>query len=137
MADHVVTPANVLKSNNGTVRNGTAGAAISAGDALYYDTATGTYKLFDANGAGDAKNFAGIALNSAAAGQPIALCEEDPDFTPGFPLDEGDVVIGSATAGKLCPVADAASGHYVTVVGVGKGNNKVVLKKVASGAAKP
>jgi hypothetical protein len=34
MADHVVTAANVLKSNNGAVRNGTAGAAITAGYAM-------------------------------------------------------------------------------------------------------
>ena len=138
MADHVVTAANVLKSNNGSVRNGTAGVAITAGDALYFDTATGTYKLYDANGgSADVRKFAGVALNTAAAGQPIALCEEDADFTPGFAVSEGDVVIGSATAGKLCPVADAASGHYVTVVGIGKGNNKMVLRKVESGAAKP
>jgi hypothetical protein len=135
MADFTVTPANVLASVNATiVYNAKAGATITAGQNLYKDT-DNTMKLLDANGADPSFKFAGIALNGASAGQPIAYVVNDPDFTPGYALAAGDVVITSGTAGASAPVDDAASGWYVTVLGVGKGNNKMALNPVAAGAA--
>ena len=49
----------------------------------------------------------------------------------------GDILILSATAGGIAPPADAATGMYVTVLGVAKSSTLVNFKPLASGAAIP
>jgi hypothetical protein len=135
MSNYAITAANVRMSNNGTPEFGVAGVALTQGQAVYLDTADGKLKLFDANGTGDAKVFRGITLNAAAADQPIKICREDPDFTPGCTMAVGDTVIGSATAGAICPDSDAAGGWFKTVLGTAKTTTTMIFKPLASGAA--
>ncbi len=138
MADYSVTAASVLPSTSARLLQVTAGAAITIGQSVYLDTATNTYKAADANGASPLFTFAGIAVSqAAAAGQPLLICQSDPSFTPGFTIAAGATVILSATPGGLAPIADLASGWYLTVVGVGIGSNKINFSPVATGVATP
>jgi hypothetical protein len=132
MADYVPTVANVLASGLARTTTGTAGAAITAGQALCQDV-DGTMKLYDANAASPLNVLKGIALHASLTNQPITYVTEDPQFTPGFALAAGDSVIGSQNPGFLCPDADKLSGWYVTQCGVGIGGNKMNFKILASG----
>jgi len=135
MADKVTIAANVKCGALAVwTPNGMAGAAISAGDNLCKN-ADGTMGLLDANAVDPANKFVGVALNSAALGQPVAYATSDTQFTPGYPVAVGEVVIVSGTPGKSCPAADAVSGWFVTVLGVGIGGNKINLLPVAAGSA--
>jgi hypothetical protein len=111
MAAITITPSSVFKSTGG--RNiGIAGVAITAGQALYIDTADGNkMKLADANGTAPANTFAGIAENGAAAGQPVCYVSNDPSFVIGASLLAGDTIWLSPTAGGITKTqADLVSG---------------------------
>lgn len=135
MSNYVVAAANVRASGNATKEHGLAGVALTQGQSVYLDTADGKLKQYDANGSGDAKVFRGITLNAAGADQPVTICREDPDFTPGCTLAIGDTVIGSATPGAICPDADAVAGWFKTVLGTAKTTTTMNFKPVAAGAA--
>jgi len=103
MAAISITASSVLKSSTGSVANGIAGASITAGQALYIDTGdSNKLKLADANGTAPANTFAGIALNAATAGQPVAYCTNDTaGFTIGASVLAGDTIWLSPTAGGI------------------------------------
>src|SRR5258708_6568545 len=108
MSDYAVTPSGVLSSGvnaGATNKSGIAGESITAGQSLYKDATDGNkMKLSDANVAAKSK-VAGVSLHAALAGQPIQYSESDPNFTPGFTIAAGDVVVASATPGGLAPNA--------------------------------
>lgn len=135
-ADYTVTVNSVLPSSQAVIRRKIAGATITTGKSLAVK-ADGTLDLYDANGAAPLNVFKGIALNSAVTGQPVIYVESDPEFTPGFTVAANAIVIGSATAGGLAPAADLATGHYLTIVGLGIGSNKIDLNPVSSGVVTP
>lgn len=138
MADLVVTATTVVPSVGAQItRNRVAGATITAGQ-LVYIAADGTVKLADANGATPLFKIAGIALNAASAGQPIDFCFSDPALTivASVPIVAGDILIASATPGSIGAAADAATGWYVTVVGLGIGSNQVMFGLLSAGVPK-
>lgn len=116
MADYTVTAASVLASSSATIVNGTAGATITAGQAVYKDATDGDWNLADADTASGAgigtQGNMGIALNGAADGQPLSVCVKDPSFTPGFTMTVGTTVVISGTAGGLAPDSDLLAGDY-------------------------
>lgn len=119
MADLTITAANVVKGANSRIEQGTAGAAITAGQVVYKDDA-GKYQLADNDSAtAEAKAPRGIALNGAAANQPLAILRHG-DLTIGATLVAGTTYCLSSTAGGICPQADVASGDDVVVMGVAK-----------------
>ena len=128
MADVTVTPANVLASASAKTRDGIAGATILAGQVVYLDTTTSTYKLADSNGASPLYKVAGIALHGASSGQPIKIVIEDSDFTPGFTTAIGTIYMCSETAGGIQPSADITTGEFPCVLMVGKSTTKAVMK---------
>lgn len=144
MADLTVTAANVLASTQAQPILGTAGATVTAGQVGYRDDSDldsygrGKWKLADANGGSTAiKTAQGIFLNGAASGQPVRLCDSDPDFTHGLTgVVAGDIIILSATAGALAPAADLASGMRANVVMVATSATKAVLRITTAGADK-
>jgi len=114
MADYSPTAANVSASAQATTVNGTAGATVTAGQAVYKSSTDGEWYLLDADDSskiGTQGNI-GIALNGAADGQPLRVCTFDPAFTPGFTMAVGTAVVGSGTAGALAPASDLASSDY-------------------------
>lgn len=63
MADLTITAASVLAGSNATTRQGTAGATITAGQVVYFDDTTKTYKL--------AKSTSVLAIKIVEAGVAI------------------------------------------------------------------
>ncbi len=136
--DISITAASVIPGSNAKIVTRTAGATITAGQVLYEDSSdSNKVKLADTNSATAAARVVfGIAAAGAASGQPVPVIREDDDLTLGGTVAIGDLVILSATAGGVAPSADAATGHYVTFLGVAKTTTKINFKPVASGAAK-
>jgi hypothetical protein len=99
--------------------NGLAGAAITAGQAVYYDTATETWKLADANDTAATAAAGGIALNGAASGQPVRV-QTAGSVTLGAAaaMTVGEVYCVSIAAGSIVPVADLLTTNRVTILGV-------------------
>lgn len=139
MATLVITPANVLASASATKKAGVAGATITAGQLLYKDTDdSNKLKLADANGTALQRVVEGIALHGAFVGQPLAYVVRDPDFKCGATVVVGqDYMLASDTPGGLAPSSDAATGDYVTEIGVGKSTTNLNITGFTSaGAAK-
>ena len=128
MADLTFTASQVLPDSTGTTVRGTAGATITAGQPLYLDSVTNTYKLADANASALTAAAVGLALHAALSGQPITLqTGGSPTMGAGAAPTVGIVYVVSATAGGLAPAADLASGHYTTIMGVGAASNKLKM----------
>ncbi len=118
MVDIVITAANVVKSSNAVLETGTAGATITAGQAVYLDTADQKYKLADSNSATPAiRQPVGIALNGAADGQPLTIIKSG-NVTIGATITAGVALYLSDTPGGICVVADVGSGEYACIIGI-------------------
>lgn len=138
MTDISITAANVIAGSNATIRHGTAGATITAGQVVYLDQATtGRWKLADGDSASAesrAGAVAGIALNGASDGQPIAV-QTAGDITIGGTLTAGDPYYLSGTAGGICPAADVTGGVYNTLLGLASSATVLALDIQYSGVA--
>lgn len=136
--DLAVTAANVLASSSAVIiRNYNAGATITAGQAVYLDSTTSTWKLIDRDAAATGNELAttkGIALVGAASGQPMDVCTKDTDFTPGATLTNGITIYSSDTAGGITSADIPTTGDYPTVLGVAKSTTKMNLNPTSSGA---
>ena len=136
MADISITAGSVVPSANATKVSGTAGAAISGGQTVYYDTTARTYKLADGNDT-LLMPVVGIACNTAGTGQPITVCTADPDLAIGtHGLTIGTAYYQSATPGGICPVADVTTGNFVTALFIVKSATTVTFGVLGGGAAK-
>lgn len=136
MVDLVITAANVVSGSGSRVLHGTAGATITAGQVLYLDTATSSYKLADTDSATAAvRSPAGVALNAAASGQPIAVHVSGP-LTVGATVAVGDVYFLSGTAGGIAPAADVAAGDYPCILGICSSTSVLDVKIHEAGAVK-
>lgn len=135
-----VFDATLLKpSASGSCEVGTGGAAIEAGDALYYDTADSKWKLADANSAtAAAKIVTAMAMTPCAAdGCRLVICRKDPVLATGATTTQvmasGDVLVLSNTPGKLQP-APAASGGMTNVVAIALSDTTAILNPILGGA---
>ena len=118
MADIAITAANVVAGAGATIANGKAAATITAGQVVYLDATTGLYSpALNNSGTPAVRSPAGIALNSASAGQPVQVIQSGP-VTIGGTLVAGVAYYLSATAGGICPVADLGVGKYPVVLGI-------------------
>jgi hypothetical protein len=133
MTDISITAGNVVKGSNAVVENGHAGAAITAGQFVYLDTADMLYKLADSNGAAALRTPRGVALNSAGANQPLAI-QRSGDVTIGGTLTAGVTYYLSDTPGGICPLADVGSGEYACLLGIAKSASVLAISINASGA---
>jgi hypothetical protein len=134
-ADLTVTAANVVAGAAAVTREGVAGVTVTAGQTLYRDAADSRWKLADNNSAtAAARSPRGIALNGAAAGQPVLVLTDGP-VTIGATLTPGVVYYLSANAGGIAPVADLATGMYPTIVGIAKSASVLDVKFHESGVA--
>lgn len=125
--DVSITAANVIPGANAQYRYGIAGAAITAGQLVYLDVTTGTWKLTDTNVVASA-DVDGIAIVSTASGAPITVITQDDDLTLGGTAAKGTIYIASATAGGIAPSADLTTGWYAVVVGLGKSTTKIIFR---------
>lgn len=114
MADYTISSIEIASARS-RATNVQAKVAITEGEAVTLDSATGKYDLADASAASTA-TVAGLAVTSADAdGYFLYVSAEEVDL--GAILTAGDFVYLSATAGKLCPFADLVSTNVVTQIG--------------------
>ena len=135
MADLSITAANVQIAADPNIQHKRAGAAITAGQAVYISTDTGRALLADSNSAtAEARVAFGIALNSAASGQPVAI-QTGGDLTIGATLTAGVFYYLSDTPGGICPVADLGSGEYPCTIGMATSASVLRLSFKSPGVA--
>lgn len=117
MADLIITAASVLAGAGANVKHGTAGAAITAGQVVYREAATATYKLADNDAATALHSAVGIALHASLSGQPLAVLSDGP-ITIGAALTAGTAYYLSSTPGAICPAADLGIGDEPVLIGL-------------------
>jgi hypothetical protein len=136
MADLSITAANVVAGAGSTKVTGTAGATVTAGQLVYFDSADSKYKLADTDSAtAAARSPAGIALHAAANNQPLTVLTAGP-ITIGATVAVGDVYYASGTAGGLAPFADVAAGDYPCIIGICTSTSVLNVKIQEAGAVK-
>lgn len=117
MVDIAITAANVVAGSRANVERGTAAAAITAGQVVYR-AANGAYGLADTDDASAVvRKPAGVAINNAAAGQPVAFVTRGP-VTIGAAVTPGVAYYLSGNPGGICPVADVAAGDRPAIIGM-------------------
>lgn len=127
MADISITATAVVAGTNARTKHGTIGETITAGQAVYLDTATNKWMKADNNSAtAAARQAGGIALNGGAVNQPITV-QYGGDLTVNAVLTAGVAVYLSDTAGGICPVADVGSGEYVCQIGIAKSTTVLTI----------
>ncbi len=137
MADLVIAAGNVAQGSGRVkiLKSAIAGEAIDAGETCHLDSATSRILLGDANTEIPAR-VKGMALNSAAIGQPVDLIEEGE-------VDIGAGVAGTAyfqssgAPGKIAPEADLGAGDFATFIGIGRTGGLLFMGPSISGQAKP
>jgi hypothetical protein len=118
MADLTITAANVIAQNGAQRLVGTAGATVTAGQPVYLEASTQTYKLADVNSAtAEVRVPVGIALHASLAGQPLAVCTAGP-LAIGATLVAGVAYYASGTPGGIRPAADNVTGDYPVLLGM-------------------
>lgn len=120
MTDLTITAANVVGGSNSSRDYGTAGEAITAGQAVYLSATTNKWMLADNNSAtAAARKAQAIAMNGAALNQPLAVHKKG-DITIGATLTPGAAYYLSDTPGGICTVADIGEGEYYCLLGLAK-----------------
>jgi hypothetical protein len=126
MADLTITAASCL-TVDGNYATGVAGAAITAGQALYIDTAnSNVLKLADCDASALASTVAGISLHAAASGQPIRY-QTSGTITVGGTMTAGKIYVASATAGGIAPSADLTTNWRTSIIGVATSTTVLTL----------
>lgn len=134
MADLTITAASVVAGAGAVIEHGFAGATVTAGQVVYLDSVTNTYRLADCDNASSAvRTVRGIALHAAASGQPLAV-QTSGAITIGATVAAGVVYCVSDVAGAIRPVADQGSGDYTSLVGVGLTTSIIGVNIYNSGA---
>jgi hypothetical protein len=119
VADLVIT-ASQVKLISGVPKRGIAGVAVAAGKSIFVDPADAErIKLADANGTGDSRRCAGVALCDAAAHQPIEYADNgEVQLTTGSAIAAaGTLIVLSGNAGMMAPHGDIVAGWYTNVLG--------------------
>jgi hypothetical protein len=133
MTDLTITATSVVGDGDGKRAQGTAGEAITAGQAVYFDTTVNKWKLADSDSATvAAKTAGGIALNGAALNQPLTVQVEG-DVTIGATLTKGTAYYLSETAGGIQPAADLGEGENVCQLGIAKSTSVLAVRIIAPG----
>lgn len=135
MTDLVITAANVVAGSGAKKIAGTAGVTVTAGQVVYLDSATSTYKLADNNSATAAvRSPDGIALHGSLANQPLTILASGP-IAAGATLTAGVAYYLSDTPGGICAVADLATGEYPVILGIATSTSVLNVKIQEAGVA--
>lgn len=135
MANLTITAANVLSTGTGNTVTVIAAVAITQGQAVYIDAATGYAKLAITTSEATAK-VVGIAVNAAAAGQYVTYQKVGP-ITIGATTAAGTAYYVSDTAGGICLESDLGTGDFVSLIGFGISATQIYINPQRSGVAKP
>jgi hypothetical protein len=137
MADLAITAAFVEAGGKGAeVSHGICGETMTAGQAVYLDSATQRFKKARAN-AGTTDDVVGIALHNAEDGQPLAYLTRGPLLINAVAVPGTVFVLSAANAGGIAPVSDGAAGNFVTLVGIATTSSLLEIQIQVSGVQKP
>jgi hypothetical protein len=135
MADLTVTAASVLHTS-GDRETGVAGASITAGQAVYIDTANSyVLKLAQCDGTTLEATVAGIALNSAGTAQPVVYAKTGAVINIGATTAKTTTYVLSATAGGVCPQADLVSTNNIVRIGHATGTSGAFIVDIRNTGA--
>ena len=132
MSAYSINAANVRASASAQTLQGVAGQDILAGRPVYLNTTLQQYLYANALISNAPSGIAGCSANT---NQTFQVVTKDPNFSAGYTIASGAVPIVGNVAGQLNPIADAGSGWYVNVLGVGIGNNNINFAMVGSNVA--
>lgn len=125
--DLSVTAASVVPGSGALLSTGTAGEALTAGQAVYQKASDSKWYKADCNSAtAEVRKATAIAVVGAAAGQP-AVVQRGGQITIGATVAAGTVYYLSGTAGGIRPAADNTTGDYPQVIGMGISTTVVQL----------
>lgn len=113
-----------------------AGEAIAAGKACYQNSVDQKAYLADADDTAAKAIVEGIALNGAAANQPVRI-QTGGDLDIGATLTVGEIYVLSGSAGGVAPEGDLANPDRVSIIGVATAADNLKLKIFNSGAVIP
>ncbi len=136
MAELTITAASVLQTN-GNTQEGIAGATITAGQPVYLDSSTNTYKLAQCDGStpwADAV-VVGISLHAALAGQPLKI-QTSGTLAIGATVGVGLIYVLGTTAGLIMPSADLVSTNRLVILGFAPSATTLTLCINNTGIAK-
>jgi hypothetical protein len=133
MADITITGP-VLVDNLANTETLIAQVAIAAGKTVYRDDSnSGKANLADADASASAQCI-GIAINTAAAGEPVIVAKSGATITQtGTTFSKGVTYYVSTTAGGIAPFADLASGDYPTSLGIATSTSALKINITISG----
>lgn len=135
MADITVTAANVQPGTGAVIdKRYNFGATVTAGQAVYLDLTTNTWKPADNDSSAATAVLGGVALNGGASGQPAAVLTGG-NYNPGGTVVAGTIYCLSSTAGGICPAADLGSGDTVAILGVATSASNINVQLHNSGGA--
>lgn len=136
MSDLTIVAANVVAGAGASIHNGIALSTIVAGQSVYRDPVTLQFAPALANsGTAAIRTPYGIALNSAAANQPVSVLAGG-KYNPGATVVPGQIyVLSGANAGGIAPVGDLATGWYTTIIGIADATNDIVVGILSGGVA--
>lgn len=123
----------VRTTSNTQIKNVLYGATISAGQTLYYDSATVKYKLGDNNASAATAEVKGIALTPGVDSGYGVIATRGSLVFVGATMTQGKAYYAGATAGEIVPETDLASGNYNTRLGVASSATQLDLDIRASG----
>lgn len=127
MTDISITAANV-KHVSGPTEQIFAGVALTAGQIAYREAASTKAKLSDNDSAtAEVRTVYGMALNGAAADQPVMLAKNGAVVDLGAVLTAGVDYYLSGTAGGICPRADVTSGDDPIRIGMALTTSRIQL----------
>lgn len=110
----------------------TFGGTVTAGQPLYFDSATNTYKPTDADTETEAQ-AAVIALTGGASGQRGQAALPGSVISYGSGLTKGTAYFCSTTPGGIAPAADLGAGDYPTFLGIARSTALFYFYPVVSG----
>lgn len=141
MAEYTPTAASVIATGV-VAQTLVAGEAITAGQLIYKAADTMAY-LAQCDGTAIEAQVLGMALNNAAAGQPVhyAAGGDNVEITLQTDIfaDIGQVLVLGPTAGKFSDASDldTPNSQRVTLVGWSTATNKMRLKPILTGVQRP
>lgn len=135
MANLNPTAANVKRVSGGIFQK-IAGEAVARGAPCYLKASDNKAYNGQCDGTAEEAETLYIALNDAAADQPVTLMSGGL-LDMGAILTVGVIYVLSATAGKICPAADLVTGNRLTIIGAAVSTSRLKFAPCASGGVVP
>ena len=132
MADLVPVAGNVVPLQGARRRYRTAGATITAGQAVYIAQADRRLYLADANLTALTAAGVGVATTGGTAGQTVEYVDRG-QIVLGVAVPIGVPYVVSANPGGIAVVSDLVAGWFTTLLGVGAGGQILDVRPFASG----